>query len=234
MKPSDFAGWLTTLSITVILALLLDCTTPPPEVKLPNQAPVIEAVNYAGDAFSNSEVQIDCTARDADSDNLTYTWTAEEGQIRGTGYSVLWIPPGKMGTYPITLAVTDGKGGVATENISIRVVTNADGTATPEVDLKLKLGAAEPVIMDKQRIRKWLTVDIFCVVENAGGGDLTYTWSETEGKLIGNGLEAGRAAKVQWIAPSVNSDPIVSVTVKDSQGREAKGQVNFNVFCCGN
>ena len=146
----------------------------------------------------------------------------------------MWIPPGKMGTYPITLTVTDGRGGVATENISIRVLTNADGTATPEVDLKLKLGAAEPVIMDKQRIRIWMTTDISCIVEEAGGGDLTYTWSATEGKLQGNGLEAGKASEIKWIAPGVKSDATVSVTVKDGQGKEAEGQVNFNVFCCGN
>ena len=234
MKPSNFAGWLIATLIAVTLILQSACTPAPPEVKRPNQAPVIETINYAKDAFANSEVQIDCTARDADSDNLTYTWTSEAGEIRGKGYSVLWMPPSKMGTYPITLSVTDGKGGVATENISIRVLTNADGTATPEVDIKLKLGATEPVIVDKQRIRIWMTTDITCIVENAGVGDLTYTWSATEGKLQGNGLETGKADKIKWIAPGVRGDDTVSVTVKDSQGKEAKGQVNFNVFCCGN
>ena len=234
MKISTIQVCLLAILSAITLALPLACTPPPPEVKQPNQAPVIETINYAKDAFANSEVQIDCTARDADSDNLTYTWTSEAGEIRGKGYSVLWMPPSKMGTYPITLSVTDGKGGVATENISIRVLTNADGTATPEVDIKLKLGATEPVIVDKQRIRIWMTTDITCIVENAGVGDLTYTWSATEGKLQGNGLETGKADKIKWIAPGVRGDDTVSVTVKDSQGKEAKGQVNFNVFCCGN
>ena len=234
MKLSNVAGWVTTVAIAVMLALQSACTPPPPEVKQLNQSPVIENISYARDAFANSEVQIDCIAKDADSDNLTYKWTAEAGEIRGKGNSVLWMPPGKMGTYPITLAVTDGNGGVATENISIRVVTNADGTATPEVDINLKLGAAEPVVMDKQRIRIWMTTDISCTVEETGGGDLTYTWSATEGKLQGNGLEAGKANKIKWIAPGVKSDATVSVTVKNGQGKEARGQINFNVFCCGN
>ena len=234
MKPSNFASWLIAILITVTLAMQLACTPPPPEVKRSNQAPVIETINYAKDTFANAEVQIDCTAKDADGDNLTYKWTPEAGEIRGTGNSIVWMPPGKMGTYPITLAVTDGKGGVATENISIRVLTNTDGTATPMVDLTLKLGAAEPVIVDKQRVRIWMTTDILCMVENASGSDLSYTWSATEGKLQGDGLEAGKANKIRWIAPGVRSDVTVNVTVKDSQGREAKGQVNFNVFCCGN
>lgn len=233
MKISTNQVCLLAILSAITLAPQSACAPPPPEVKQPNQAPVIETIDYAKDAFANSDVQIVCTAKDAEGDNLTYKWTAEAGEIRGTGNRITWMPPGKMGTYPITLAVSDGKGGVATENISIRVLTNADGTATPMVYLTLKLGTAEPVIIDKQRVRIWMTTDILCTGEN-GGGDLTYTWSATDGKLQGTGLEAGKANKVRWIAPGVKSDATVSVTVKDSQGREAKGQVNFNVFCCGN
>ena len=235
MKLSNFAGWVTTISIAIMLALQLACTPPPPEVKQPNQQPVIEKINYTPDTMASSEVQIECLAKDADGDNLTYQWKAEAGKITGDGQTVWWTPPGKMGTYPITLVVTDGKGGAATENISVRVVTNADGTATPEVELKLNLGTAEPVILDKQRARIWMTTDIFCIVDGAGGGnDLTYTWSATGGELQGTGMEEGKADKIRWKAPGVRGDFTVSVAVKDSQGREAKGQVNINVFCCGN
>jgi hypothetical protein len=234
MKPFHVTGWLIAILILSLIGGQLACTPPPAKVNRPNQAPVIENTNYAKDAFANSDVQIDCTAKDADGDNLTYKWTAEAGEIRGTGNNIEWVPPGKMGNYAIMLLVTDGKGGVATENISIRVVTNADGTATPMVELKLKLGDTEPVIVDKQRARVWMTSAILCTVENAGGSDFSYTWTATEGKLQGTGLEEGKANKVRWIAPGVKSDVIVSVTVKDSQGKEAKGQVNINVFCCGN
>jgi hypothetical protein len=235
MKPSSFAGWLIAIVIAVTLTLQPACAPPTPEVKRPNQAPVIENIIYAKDAFGTSEVQIECLAKDADSDNLTYQWAAEAGQISGRGPNVLWMPPGKMGTYPLTLVISDGKGGVATENISIRVVTNADGTATPLVELKIRLGDTEPVIVDKQRARVWMTTDILCIVDNASGAsDLTYTWSAREGKLQGKGLEEGTANKIRWTAPGVKSDVTVSVTVKDIHGQETKGQVNFNVFCCGN
>jgi hypothetical protein len=139
-----------------------------------------------------------------------------------------------MGTYLVRLLIDDGKGGVATENISIRVVTNADGTATPTVEIKLKPGDAELVIVDKQRCRIWMTTDILCIVEDAGGSDLTYTWSATSGEMQGNGLQEGKASKVRWKAPGVRGDYTVNVTVKDSLGKVAKGQVNINVFCCGN
>jgi len=234
VKQFNSATWLIAILIAVTLMLQLACFPPPAETKRPNQAPVIDSVNYAHDTMSNSEVQIECLAKDADSDNLTYQWAAEAGQISGSGQNVWWTPPGKMGTYPITLVVTDGKGGVATENISIRVVTNADGTATPTVEIKLKLGDAYPVLVDKHRCRIWMTTDILCIVEDADGSNLTYTWSATGGKMQGKDLEEGKADRIRWTAPGVRGDETVSVTAKDSQGNEAKGQVNINVFCCGN
>jgi hypothetical protein len=235
MKRFNGKGWLIAILIAVTLNLQSACTPPSPGISQPNQTPVIERINYAPDTFANSDSLIECSAKDADGDNLTYQWKAEAGQISGSGPSVIWMSPGKMGTYPITLVVADGKGGVATENISIRVATNADGTATPTVEIKLKLGDAGPVIVDKQRARIWMTTDILCIVENAGdGGDLTYTWSSTGGKIQGKGLEEGKADKIRWTAPGVRSDVTISVTVKDGQGKEAKGQVNMNVFCCGN
>jgi len=235
MKQSNLKGWMIPVFVAVTLLLQSACTSPPPEVIPPNQSPVIVYINYAHDAFGTAEVQIECLAKDADGDNLTYQWSAEAGKISGSGPNVLWMPPGKMGTYPITLLVSDGKGGVATENISIRVVTNADGTATPLVELKLKLGDAEPVIVEKARVRIWMTEDILCIVEEAGSAsDLTYTWSAGSGEMQGKGLDEGKANKIRWKAPGVRGDYTVSVTVKDSQGREAKGKVNIEVFCCGN
>lgn len=234
MKPFDVTGWLSAAFVIFVLSVHSACVPLPPKVTLPNQAPFIENITYAQDTMSNSEVQIVCLAKDADGDNLTYQWEAEAGKITGDGRNVWWMPPGKMGTYPITLVVTDGKGGAATENISIRVVTNADGTATPEVELKLNLGTAEPVIVDKQRARIWMTTDILCIVENAGNSDLTYIWSATDGKLQGNGLEEGKANQIRWTAPGVKGDYTISVMVKDSVGKEAKGRVNINVYCCGN
>ena len=234
MKLSNIAGWLIATLTAVALTLQPACTPPPPEVKRPNQAPVIENIYYAKDAFGTSEVQIDCAAKDADSDNLTYKWTAQAGEIRGTGNSVQWMPPGKMGTYPLMLSVTDGKGGVATENISIRVVTNADGTATPLVELKLKMAGTGAPVVYKQRIQGRLAIDILCVVEDAGSaGDLTYTWTAKSGEMTGKGLEEGKANRVRWKSPYVKGDYNIDVTVRDSQGRETKGQVIVTVFCCG-
>jgi hypothetical protein len=233
MRLLRYTGFLIAVSVVLMTGWLSACAAPS-EVTVHNQTPVIESIDYIHDTFATSEVLIECSARDVDSDNLTYEWKAGAGRISGSGPTVTWMPPENMGIYPVTLVVSDGRGGVASENISIRVVTNADGTATPIIEVRLKLGDAEPVKVDKQRVRIWMTADILCKVENADGSDLTYTWSATGGKIQGAGLDVGKADKVRWTAPGQRGEAAVNVKVSDSRGREATGRVDIEIFCCGN
>jgi hypothetical protein len=64
-----------------------------------------------------------CDATDPDEDELTYSWSAERGNISGEGGEVTWVAPSEYGTFIITLTVTDGRGGEATDTISIIVCT---------------------------------------------------------------------------------------------------------------
>jgi hypothetical protein len=45
-------------------------------------------------------------------------------------------------------------------------------------------------------------------------------------------LSDGTASKVNWIAPGVGGEFKVNVIVTDAGGNEAKGTINFDVFCC--
>ncbi|MCX6004582.1 MAG: hypothetical protein NT082_02765, partial [Chloroflexi bacterium] len=64
--------------------------------------------------------------------------------------------------------------------------------------------------------------------------ELTYNWSASEGKIQDKGIQEVKANRIRWIAPGVQTDCAIDVTVTDNQGRQAKGQVNIHVFCCGN
>lgn len=220
--------------IVVMPAFFLSACAGPAVVKAANNSPVIENVLYPKDTFSTMEVQVQCVAADKDGDNLTYQWIAGSGQIKGEGPVVMWFPPEKLGTYPVTVSVADGKGGEAKQTVEIRVVTNADGTATPTIDVKLKLGEAQAVIVDKQRARIWMTTEIVCMVENAGDKQLIYSWSIDGGKMMGKGIEEGRADRIGWIAPGTAGNYLIAVVATDNNGGQAKGQVNMQVFCCGN
>jgi len=220
--------------IAIVFALQPACTSTSAPAELPNTPPVIENIDYMHDTFAASDVQIDCRSGDAEGDNLTYHWTAEAGRISGSGPNVVWTPPDRMGTYTVALSVYDGKGGAASENISIRVLTNADGTATPVVELKLMPGDSEPEVVEKQRVRIWMTTDIACLVENPGEGELTYTWSATAGKMQGKGMDEGKADRIRWTAPGQRGEATVTVKVSDGSGRTAIGRVDLEIFCCGN
>jgi hypothetical protein len=234
MNVFNMTGKLVLALTAILLSMQLACAPSPPRVTQPNNAPVIEKITYSKDVFSNSENELICVASDADGDNLTYRWTCEAGSIKDDGNHVWWMPPGKMGTYPVMLTVTDGRDGEAKETINIRVVTNADGTATPTIEIKLKLGETQPVVIDAQRARIWTTTNIVCIVENAEGNQMIYTWSANGGKISGKSVLEGKADQIGWTAPGVPGDSTINVKLEDGQGKQATGQVNIHVFCCGN
>jgi hypothetical protein len=217
----------------VILGLLAQfaCAPPRPEVKPQNHAPVIENMIYARDAFSNTEVQIECFAGDVDGDNLQYEWSADKGKIEGTGTSITWISPDSMGNYNVSVKVRDGKGGEAIQDISIRVLTNADGTTTEPITLKISLPSSA-VVSERRTVKVGTMTKITCAPANETGDKVSYTWTASGGKLKGKGIDEKTASSVYWTAPPAVDLYTVTVLMTDSEGHEAKGEVVFDVFCC--
>ncbi len=65
--------------------------------------------------------QIVCTASARDGGELSYEWSATGGNITGTGAVVNWTAPQEVGTYDVTVVVTDGNGDSATDSLPINV-----------------------------------------------------------------------------------------------------------------
>ena len=87
-----------------------------------NHPPVIDGlVAEALEVRRATPCVIECIASDLDGDELSYTWSASRGNIRGEGAVVTWVAPNTYGTYTITVTVTDARGDEATESISIVV-----------------------------------------------------------------------------------------------------------------
>jgi hypothetical protein len=213
----------------IITALLLSSacnifSPPPPPLPPPppNQPPTINSLTAEKEALTLSESQIICQATDADGDVLSYWWSADGGTIKGEGSSITWAVPDTAGNYTIKVAVTDGKGGEATNSTTIAVI---DKPNQPPAITGLTRDGSPPA--EENRIRQWVTVTIQCNAQDPDGDNLSYLWRATGGKITGEGNTVG------WTSPGVNGDYTVTVMVIDGRGGRAEASMTFKVLCCG-
>ena len=110
--------WLVGLTILVVVTTIASCTPA-------NQAPVISSLSPSDKQVSQSDtVEIKSVASDPDGDELSYVWSATDGDITRGGPIVFWTAPEKNGDYIITLRVSDGKGGEATKSVKVEVASS--------------------------------------------------------------------------------------------------------------
>jgi hypothetical protein len=231
------------LTVTIIFApvmLSLSCAGPgsplPPRAQQPNRPPLIQSMYGSANWEPLTDGDFTCVASDPDNDKLTYTWTADNGTIRGNGASAIWTSPSSTGKYNIRVTVSDGQGNEAKAAQEVRVLTNADGSISGDAPVVLKMPfPSKEIVSGSQRMRIWTAYTIECIVDSPDAKNLKYSWTAASGRFQaakGLSLEGGTASKVIWIAPGAGGDYTVNVTVTDSSGNEAKGQVNFKVICC--
>lgn len=94
----------------------------------PNNPPKIVALTV--DGLPPKEVNssrayathtIRCVAEDPDGDNLQYSWVKTGGKLTGEGAEVGWTAPGLTDEYVVTVVVSDGRGGTATDSVRFSV-----------------------------------------------------------------------------------------------------------------
>jgi len=219
--------------------MLTACATPaqvvkPPITPPPPTVPQPEIRNIVGIPEWNPNVEntLLCAAIDPDGNILTYTWTAEKGIIKGEGQKVIWVPPGEIGEYEITVKVSNGKGGEASFSKRLAVVNPPPPPVDKTIYLKLTPPATN-VATASGRVGGLSTSEIQCVVPSVDPSEFTYTWAANAGKLMADGLNEGKADRVGWIAPNQAGQYMVGVLVTDKAGNKAMGEVNFEVLCCG-
>jgi hypothetical protein len=219
-------------AVSLLSALLISgCNIINISKPAPNNNPVIESVTCTNDVMALADNEMVCQASDPDSDNLQYEWSSGNGKIIGTGARMMWVSPDTMGNYDVTARVYDGKGGEAKQTVSIRVLTNADGTTAPPINLKIFLPSTE-VVSENRTTKVGTATKITCSIDNAAGKKLSYEWTASGGKLKGTGIDEKTCTVVFWTAPALTQVYTVTVAVRDELGNEAQGRVMFDVFCC--
>ena len=67
--------------------------------------------------------------QDADGDPLSYRWSVPAGTLSGnSGSAVTWTAPSTPGAVALTVTADDGKGGLASDTVTINVMERAVGT----------------------------------------------------------------------------------------------------------
>lgn len=219
-----------TLGLIPVL-LLCGCNFTKVPAATPNNAPVIESVSYAPDVWALADNELVCLASDPDGDILQYEWSVGNGKVIGTRSKMTWVSPDSLGNYDVTARVYDGKGGEAKQTVSVRVLTNADGTTAAPITLRMLLNSPE-IVTENRTTKVGTATKLTCAVDNTEGKKLTYEWSASGGKLKGTGIDDKTCTVVFWTAPALTQLYTVTVTARDEQGNEARGQVIFDVFCC--
>ena len=100
-------------------------TPPPPTPPAPpaNRPPTVKATCNPCTVEVGTRSQLAADASDPDGDALTYAWTAPAGTVeQPTIIKPMWLAPMVVGPVPVTVSVSDGKGGTASDTVTIQVI----------------------------------------------------------------------------------------------------------------
>lgn len=141
-------------------------------------------------------------ALDKDSDNLTYDWQAESGELTGNGSEVTWTAPQAEGYTTITLIVSDESGN--RDTLSAEVYSLAEINVEPEI---IRVVTSSIHVLPSQ------SIEMQGVAEDANGDVLTYQWSADAGVFTDDGSQS-----TGWVAPGTEGIYTITLKVTDEGG----------------
>ena len=195
-----------------------------------NHPPAINGLKADADWVNPLDsCQIKCVAEDPDGDELSYEWLSSGGDISGTGGTVNWTAPDKVGLWDITVTVTDSYGGEDKRSLAVSVAQNP-----PPVIDDLVITPKEPKYLKEvsgaYRILKSKTCEIACIATSASG-ELHYEWL-AKGDNSDGGQISGEGSVITWKAPGEADTITITVTVSDTAGLKTSKNAVFQVKTC--
>jgi peptidoglycan-associated lipoprotein len=99
---------------------------PPPAPSAQNRPPTVKASCNPCTVYVGKTSTVSADAQDPDGDTLTYAWSAPAGSLTtANARQTPWTAPMVEGPVPVTVRVSDGKGGTASDVVTIQVIKEA-------------------------------------------------------------------------------------------------------------
>lgn len=96
---------------------------PPPAPPAANRPPTVKARCEPCIVEVGKSSTVTADANDPDGDPLKYKWSTPTGTLANNAdRQTLWTAPMQEGSVPVTVTVDDGKGGTATDTVTIQVI----------------------------------------------------------------------------------------------------------------
>lgn len=185
----------------------------------------MEARLDAGEwVLPGASVVVWCEADDPDGDTLTYRWVVNEGEVFGQGNSIVWVAPDVVGTYWVTVFVSDPHGEVSRRAIPITV----SEARPPEIEGFSLRPIGHSMLMahgDGWRIFIGRSCAIEALVDD-DALEYLYEWSTDRGTLEPDGPNA------VWQAPPYKGDVTIVLKVSDAHGNTVSGSIHVTVTDC--
>jgi outer membrane protein OmpA-like peptidoglycan-associated protein len=196
----------------IVLRFGLPHEAPPAPV---NHPPVAACTANPTSVFAGSSdvVAIHVDASDPDNDPLTYAYTATGGTVDGSGPDARWsVGSAAAGSYTVTAAVNDGKGGTASCATDIKVEPRPNRPPTASLSVE-----RSPILPGEH-------TGITCTGTDPDGDPLTYSYSASGGQITGT------SSSVTFDATGLAAGTYtVKCTVNDGRGGTADASGNVEV-----
>jgi hypothetical protein len=229
------------------------------QVRALNHIPTINSL-----AVDNANITIiehatlSVSASDVDGDTLTYQWSASGGSIVGNGTTATFSS-GTSGTYTISVLVSDGHGGAATQSVQVNVINRdpvVSGIDVYEPNAGWLYHNGGPVGSNCATIFQFE-----CFATDPDGDPITYTWTVSanywngqsslsatailgghanpfpQGAVLGGNVTSWNVW-LDWLDPSLvfafPSLSTLSVTCTATDGKGGSGSINatFSTNTC--
>jgi len=240
-----------TILISFLFLIIISCSKDDTPTEPTNNAPKIQSVSASPSTVKvNETTSLTCVATDEDGDDLTYTWSSEEGTFPNgaSGSSVSWKAPSEEDTYKVSLVVSDGK--KTDQDEKSIVVEKADSPSlaitpqnldfsTDQTQLKFSItnGGTGTINYSVSDNKSWITISSTSGSVTSETDEITVTVNRSSlspGDYSGTITVSSNAGNIDInVTMTIPSNPALAVSPQNLEFGSDKNSLKFNISNSG-